>query len=222
MKTLLFLCVWVFFVFRVVVSSCWNPHLGFLAHLFPFPSYFLQKLKNMAFGLIISLTYLRNAQYWTLRREAGVLEYGNPRALLTQTESILQSCMSIWEVWKHVLSGSQAWEGQRRGRQGGRSWSGQRGGREEGRPPAGGGLVRPFFFFFFAKCEWSRRGDKKLDVFGFPFYNLKIFLKITFRLGKYKNEIACPKHKNVLTILCMLKSVPNRIFSPPPLVIRLQ
>lgn len=84
--------------------------------------------------------------------------------------------------------------------------------------------MRPFIylFIFLPNASDPEEVIKKLDVFGFPFYNFKIFLKITFCLGKYKNEIACPKHKNVLTILCMLKSVPNGIFSPPPLVIRLQ
>lgn len=57
------------------------------------------------------------------------------------------------------------------------------------------------------KHAWSRIvGAAKLYAFGFSCcYFKNIFFEITFHFGKCKNGIACPKHKNVLTILWIFK-----------------
>lgn len=70
------------------------------------------------------------------------------------------------------------------------------------------------------KHAWSRIvGDTKLDAFGFPCcYFKNIFFEIILHLEQCKNETACPKHKNVLTILCIFKisSKWNIFPSSPP------
>lgn len=103
----------------------------------------------MAFGLIISLTYLRNAQSWTLRREAGVLEYGNPRGIINTNRKHLAV---MYEYLRSMEACAFRKPGLRRSKEGeaGRPelvWA-------EGRERGGSSSCwrRPgetFFFFFF-------------------------------------------------------------------------
>ena len=111
------------------------------------------------------------------------------------------------------------------------SWAGlgQRG-KEEGHPwwrnyrQFGCRVVWSNIFVKVFKHEWSRIvGDTKLDAFGFKLCSFKIVLGNYVPLRKIYKRNGCPKHKNVLTNLCIFKSLPNRIFPPPlPLITCLQ
>lgn len=111
------------------------------------------------------------------------------------------------------------------------SWAGlgQRG-KEDGHPwwrnyrQFGCRVVWSNIFVKVFKHERSRIvGDTKLDAFGFKLCSLKIVFGNYIPLRKIYKWNGYPKHKNVLTNLCIFKSVPNRIFPLPlPLITCLQ